>query len=144
MGAISDLHRNFRVWALLFTQIRNNHLYNLALIYNLALSSPLVVRGRLRVHVQVQRDPAIRVSPTLLYGFTSSPFAFSSVPKECRKACQPMFLWMPSFRTAGLMYRFIKLCGQYGCLPFMRGLAKPQSSSMEFAQSFLYRRRSSK
>jgi hypothetical protein len=32
----------------------------------------------------------------------SSPFAFSNVPKEWRKVCQPMFLVMPALRATGL------------------------------------------
>ena len=44
--------------------------------------------------------------------FTSSPFAFSNVPKEWRKVCQPMFLVMPARRATGLMYRFMRLSGQ--------------------------------
>jgi|HubBroStandDraft_2_1064218.scaffolds.fasta_scaffold1086792_2 hypothetical protein len=66
MGAISTLPRNLRVCITLrFTQIRNHHLYNLA------LCSALVRVRRLRVHVK--RDPAVCVPQKLLDGLHIFP-----------------------------------------------------------------------
>ena len=47
------------------------------------------------------------------------------------------------FRATGLIYRFIRLSGQYGCFPCMVGLAKTQSLVKGYGLVRRQRRRSS-
>ncbi len=63
----------------------------------------------------------------------STPAALSWVEKVCRKVCQPMCLVMPAATAAGRMPRCRIMSGEYGCLPFIRGLPKTQSSTSEMA-----------
>jgi hypothetical protein len=89
LGSITPAAYQKRVsFNLSLTHVGHHHPYNLALCGSL-----MRVHG-LRVHVE--SDPAVGVPQELLYRLHISPFAFSNVPKEWRKVCQPMFLVMPA------------------------------------------------
>ena len=73
----------------------------------------------------------------------SSPFAFIKVPNVCRSVCHPTLPGISAASSAGFNCTRNNDPGQYGCLPFLCGLANTQSVGCEYAhRSFQFNRTS--